>query len=88
MGERELFIEYMLNENPTNNVEFMEEFGWFYDPITELRWLSWKAALNRQGYKLVPTTPTMKVYDRLFAEHDLDEDRITYIYKDIIDASE
>lgn len=88
MTERELFIEHILNENPTNNVEFMEEFGWFYDPITELCWLSLKAASSRQGYKLVPTTPTIKVYDRLFSEHDLDEDRVTYIYKDIMDTSE
>jgi hypothetical protein len=41
-----------------------------------------------EGFVLVSKTPSLEVLDRLFAEHDLDEDRATYIYRDIINAQE
>ena len=41
-----------------------------------------------EGFVLVSKTPSLKVLDRLYAEHDIDEERATYIYRDIIDAQE
>jgi hypothetical protein len=37
---------------------------------------------------IVPKTITQKISDKLFAEHDLDEDRASYIYEDAIEAAQ
>ena len=47
-----------------------------------------KARAVPEGFVLVSKTPSLKVLDRLYAEHDIDEERATYIYRDIIDAQE
>ncbi|WP_325086403.1 hypothetical protein [Acinetobacter johnsonii] len=47
-----------------------------------------KAQAVPEGFVLVSKTPSLKVLDRLYAEHDIDEERATYIYRDIIDAQE
>ena len=41
-----------------------------------------------EGFVLVSKTPSLKVLDRLYAEHDIDEERAAYIYRDIINAQE
>ena len=51
-------------------------------------WLKAKQHAIPDGYILVPREPSLKHLDRLFAEHDLDDERATYIYRDIIDSSE
>ena len=51
-------------------------------------WMAWKAQAVPEGFILVSKTPSLKVLDRLYAEHDIDEERATYIYRDIIDAQE
>lgn len=53
-------------------------------------WMVWqeKAQAVPEGFVLVSKTPSLKVLDRLYAEHDIDEERATYIYRDIIDAQE
>ena len=47
-----------------------------------------KAQAVPEGFVLVSKTPSLKVLDRLYAEHDIDEERATYIYRDIIEAQE
>ena len=47
-----------------------------------------KAQAVPEGFILVSKTPSLKVIDRLYAEHDIDEERATYIYRDIINAQE
>ena len=47
-----------------------------------------KAQAVPEGFVLVSKTPSLKVLDRLYAEHDIDEERAAYIYKDIINAQE
>lgn len=47
-----------------------------------------KAQAVPEGFVFVSKTPSLKVLDRLYAEHDIDEERATYIYRDIIDAQE
>jgi len=47
-----------------------------------------KAQAVPEGFVLVPKEPSLKALDRLYAEHDIDEERATYIYRDIIDAQE
>ena len=47
-----------------------------------------KAQVVTEGFVLISKKPSLKVLDRLFAEHDIDEERATYIYRDIIDAQE
>ena len=58
-------------------------------------WVMWlrakrdaKAQAVPEGFVLVSKTPSLKVLDRLYAEHDIDEERATYIYRDIIEAQE
>ena len=54
-------------------------------------WKAWREAKDQavpEGFVLVSKTPSLKVLDRLYAEHDIDEERATYIYRDIIEAQE
>ncbi|WP_180108181.1 hypothetical protein [Acinetobacter sp. YH12085] len=96
--EREAFEQHLTD---TGLVEFagygfaVDECDEYLHEPTQVAWDSWLIGLNRtkaqavpEGFVLVSKTPSLKVLGRLFAEHDLDEDRATYIYKDIIDAQE
>ena len=46
------------------------------------------AKVESGDWVIVPKTITQKISDKLFAEHDLDEDRANYIYNDVIKAAQ
>ena len=46
------------------------------------------AKVESGEWVIVPKTITQKISDKLFAEHDLDEDRASYIYEDAIEAAQ
>ena len=65
----------------------VDEFNELWDAF-RAGWQAAKAQAVPEGFVLVPKEPSLKVLDRLFVEHLIDEERATCIYKDIIDAQE
>lgn len=93
--EREAFenycLEVLLMSPSDGHFERELEDPEFYESTdTHRLWKLWqdKAQAVPEGFVLVPKEPSLKVLDRLFMEHLIDEERATYIYKDIIDAQE
>ena len=83
-------IQYSELENVYELIEWDEEYSEALNEINS-SWCTWQAAKAQavpEGFVLVSKTPSLKVLDRLYAEHDIDEERATYIYRDIIDAQE
>ena len=81
-------IQYSELENVYELIEWDEEYSEALNEINS-SWCTWQAAKAQavpEGFVLVSKTPSLKVLDRLYAEHDIDEERATYIYRDIIDA--
>ena len=75
------YVALSLFDESSKELAAQLNYGWSM-------WLSAKAQAVPEGFVLVLKTPSLKVLGRLFAEHDLDEDRATNIYRDIIEAQE
>lgn len=69
-------------ENPYENKDTALAFNLF-----KKGWQA-KSQAVPEGFVLISKEPSIKVLDKLFAEHDLDESRACYIYKDILRAQE
>ena len=99
-----VYVNYKGDSRKIQFNEETEQFMWRKNNVSDTeveyvhlmnqRWYAWlacaksKAQAVPEGFVLVSKTPSLKVLDRLYAEHDIDEERATYIYRDIIDAQE
>ena len=64
---------------PTDEVD-----GEYNDPRTATAFLAWCEVVNRQGYKLVPVEPTLKMLEDASYEHVLHGASYSGIYKAMI----
>ena len=64
---------------PTDEVD-----GEYNDPRTATAFLAWYEVVNRQGYKLVPVEPTLKMLEDAAYEHVLHGASYSGIYKAMI----
>ena len=99
-----VYVNYKGDSRKIQFNEETEQFMWRKNNVSDTeveyvhlmnqRWYAWlacaksKAQAVPEGFVLVSETPSLKVLDRLYAEHDIDEERATYIYRDIIEAQE
>ena len=88
--EREAFKLEMIDDYNMREVDtpFGKDFAFGSTKQAFKVWQAAKARSVPEEFILVSKTPSLKVLDRLYAEHDIDEERATYIYRDIIDAQE
>ena len=81
--EKELFLEWLKKEKPMM-------YQWSLDGIDEYEtkvdymFLAWQASANREGYKLVPVEPTLKMLEDASYEHVLHGASYSGIYKAMI----
>ena len=88
--EKEAFEAWFESRYGAHFMQFALDLDFYVDKHTQTCWEAWQAKAQAvpEGFVLVSKTPSLKVLDRLYAEHDIDEERATYIYRDIIDAQE
>ena len=81
--EKELFLEWLKKEKP-----MMYEWGLYgideYETKVDYMFLAWQASANREGYKLVPVEPTLKMLEDASYEHVLHGASYSGIYKAMI----
>lgn len=88
--EREAFEAHIKSTYPMGE-QLAKDCGKTLCELYSSEWEAWQAAKAQavpEGFVLMPKEPSLKVLDRLFMEHLINEERATYIYKDIIDAQE
>ena len=82
-NERKVFEDWAKKETCWD-LYWSENIDQYMDHQTNGAWLSWKASANRQGYKLVPVEPTLKMLEDASYEHVLHGASYSGIYKAMI----
>lgn len=84
-NERKAFL-YELNGHGYHfkNTDWHEDWERFEDEQLNMVWEMWLASANRQGYKLVPVEPTLKMLEDASYEHVLHGASYSGIYKAMI----
>ena len=80
--------EHYLSNDEAEHLEMIAAKSMVLGELYERAKWQAKAQAVLEGFVLVSKTPSLKVLDRLYAEHDIDEERAAYIYRDIINAQE